>query len=106
MGGVGGGGRGAKSESVWVAVVFVLVTVTVSVAGDDPSSDRVKCGIASEGTKAGLRSPSSGCCCITAITVEAARLLYVLIYRQEEQEHFCVKKYHGFFVSPFTSPAF
>ena len=71
---------------MWVAVVFVLVLVTVmvtvSVAGDDPSSDRVKCGIASEGTEAGLKSPSSGCCCITAITMEA-RLLHVLTDKNE-----------------------
>ena len=71
---------------MWVAVVLVLVlvtvTVTVSVAGDDPSSDRMKCGIASEGTEAGLKSPSSGCCCITAITMEA-RLLHVLTDKNE-----------------------
>ena len=92
-----GGGRGAKSESVWVAVVLVLVLVTVmvtvSVAGDDPSSDRVKCGIASEGREAGLKSPSSGSVLLhhghhhggTA----AARP-----YRQE-REHFLVKNSHG-----------
>ena len=102
-----GGGRGAKSESVWVAVVFVLVLVTVmvtvSVAGDDPSSDRVKCGIASEGTEAGLKSPSSGSVLLHHSHhhggTAAARP-----YRQE-RVHFLVKNSRGV-VSPLTSPAF